>query len=361
MFSLVSGLYESYLAPVTLNILIVGPPGAGKTAVLERLKGTQLPKRAPSSSSSSRGTDAIHPIPQSVVRALVDTSGLTSIDEVPSDTLETPSSIANTKNSDTAAAVNSSANSAVSSSSSALLPPIVVTQRKRRFFPVSICPAPERYQRAAAVADEDEEFVYDDEEEDDDDEEDETEDDHPSKQNDDQLPQTESGQEAEKDANNTDPNDKTDGDQQGEDTGMTTIPLEAPIISNAPRRLRLHSREFSVESLDLSKEDINEYTKEELDQKMQKSKSKKKKKNKKRNKGEPPKAASTGIGNSSTAKHQCPLHQKSSQNYDVKPNGKLLPMSKIRPTSKFSILRCRHVYISVCRLLTTYRLLMFLQ
>ena len=47
MFSLFEGLYDSFLAPAELNLVIVGVPGSGKTALLERLKVTKVPSRPP--------------------------------------------------------------------------------------------------------------------------------------------------------------------------------------------------------------------------------------------------------------------------------------------------------------------------
>ena len=45
MFSLFNGIYDSYLAPSQLNVLIVGGPMTGKSALLERLKVTEIPTR----------------------------------------------------------------------------------------------------------------------------------------------------------------------------------------------------------------------------------------------------------------------------------------------------------------------------
>lgn len=42
MYELASGMYQSYFAPPKLNILIVGIDGAGKTALLERIKVTSI-------------------------------------------------------------------------------------------------------------------------------------------------------------------------------------------------------------------------------------------------------------------------------------------------------------------------------
>lgn len=47
MFSLVTGVYESYFASPQVNILVVGAQGAGKTTLLERLKVTHFRKRPP--------------------------------------------------------------------------------------------------------------------------------------------------------------------------------------------------------------------------------------------------------------------------------------------------------------------------
>ena len=81
MFSLVSGLYESYLAPPQLNVLIVGAPGSGKTALLERLKASQLPNRATrEAQNNSRNINqwVVRQLPPSVLRAILEGEGLSS-------------------------------------------------------------------------------------------------------------------------------------------------------------------------------------------------------------------------------------------------------------------------------------------
>jgi GTPase SAR1 family protein len=63
MFSLVSGIYESYWASPQINLLVVGAQGVGKTTLLERIKVTQFHKKPaaptsqppPLSTSSSQG------------------------------------------------------------------------------------------------------------------------------------------------------------------------------------------------------------------------------------------------------------------------------------------------------------------
>jgi len=55
MFSLFSGVYDTYLAPPKLNLLIVGANGVGKTALLERLKVTQFTKNKKPSIAATTG------------------------------------------------------------------------------------------------------------------------------------------------------------------------------------------------------------------------------------------------------------------------------------------------------------------
>ena len=51
MFSLASGIYQSYFAPPKLSILIIGCDGSGKTALLERIKVTSFATRVDNTSS----------------------------------------------------------------------------------------------------------------------------------------------------------------------------------------------------------------------------------------------------------------------------------------------------------------------
>lgn len=47
MFSLASGVYQSYFAAPQLNVLVIGCESVGKTALLERLKVTEFSKKSP--------------------------------------------------------------------------------------------------------------------------------------------------------------------------------------------------------------------------------------------------------------------------------------------------------------------------
>jgi GTPase SAR1 family protein len=56
MYSLASGVYQSYFAPPKLSILILGLDGSGKTALLERVKVTDISTRIDVVSSSASAT-----------------------------------------------------------------------------------------------------------------------------------------------------------------------------------------------------------------------------------------------------------------------------------------------------------------
>jgi GTPase SAR1 family protein len=140
MFSLVNGIYDSYLAPTQLNLLVVGPPGVGKTALLERLKATALPRRPRKPPSLS-----LDALPQTLEQAF----------QPPGAPSETKTTTATPQKTTTKKVSSSSSSSnTVSPSPSS----VVVTQARRRGFAL-ICPAPERYRNSKD--DQDEEFVQD--------------------------------------------------------------------------------------------------------------------------------------------------------------------------------------------------------
>lgn len=146
MFSLVNGIYDSYLAPTQLNLLVVGPPGVGKTALLERLKATALPRRPRKPPSLS-----LDALPQTLEQAFQPPGAPSEIQTTTATPQKTP-----TKN----ASSSRSSSSFVSPSPSS----IVVTQARRRGFAL-LCPAPERYRNSKD--DQDEEFVQDNDDDDD--------------------------------------------------------------------------------------------------------------------------------------------------------------------------------------------------
>lgn len=62
MFSLLNGVYETYLTPPKLNVLMVGGQGAGKSTLLERTKVTQFAKN-----SSNNDLGPGHPLPKGAI------------------------------------------------------------------------------------------------------------------------------------------------------------------------------------------------------------------------------------------------------------------------------------------------------
>lgn len=179
MFSLVNGVYDNYLAPTQINLLIVGPSGVGKTALLERLKVTQFPKRPRQQPSLS-----LAPLPPILEEIFVPDDD----DENEGEVGESDDKVTETTTTSTDAPTAADGketgglsvqlprmNSVTSSSSlskttprknshrrssSHSYPPtpsVVVTQAQRRGIARLICPAPKRYHDAKD--DQDEEFV----------------------------------------------------------------------------------------------------------------------------------------------------------------------------------------------------------
>lgn len=180
MFSLVNGVYDNYLAPTQINLLIVGPSGVGKTALLERLKVTQFPKRPRQQPSLS-----LAPLPPLLEETFVPEDDDEEEDESESDagkmiettttSTDASTTAANEKEVGnvtgqrprmSSAASSSSLNKTTprknshrrnSSHSFSPTPSVVLTQKQRRGFVRLICPAPKRYHDAKD--DEDEVFV----------------------------------------------------------------------------------------------------------------------------------------------------------------------------------------------------------
>jgi GTPase SAR1 family protein len=70
MFSLASGVYDSYFAAPQLNVLVIGCESVGKTALLERLKVTEFSTKPPRNNVASRRLTC--PAPKRYAQAEVD-------------------------------------------------------------------------------------------------------------------------------------------------------------------------------------------------------------------------------------------------------------------------------------------------
>jgi hypothetical protein len=312
MFSLFNGIYDSYLAPTQLNLLIVGPPIAGKSALLERLKVTDIPtstrpRRSTSSLSSDNISNSHHlgkveDLTNTLYTAFVATGAADIAGRRKSSILALTGGGRNNNNSRSispkrnpstpeevnrqfAAAEEETTNEAATALSSNQL---TVTKPKRRFFRLNICPAPERYMQSAQ--DQDDDFE---------------ESDHQAEQKELLL--------------------------AFQDAASTTNEYNDS-FSDPPQRVRCHSKEFNVDSLDLmdgrrsSMQDIpleNSCTK-----KISTSITSK-------NVDEYPTRSSR---QSPLPRVQGPkLLQSSSEELYVKPNAKMLSLMKIRPTSKCAV------------------------
>ena len=300
MFSLFNGVYDSYLAPTQLNLLVVGAPESGKTTLLERLKVTEIPSRPRKGSSSTKTVQqriAADEPPLALKTALLETGATTgrSRHRSLSKTSLASASGTSSKNgqppvSSVATPKGSSADRTVTNKANA----VVVTKKKRFSL---ICPAPERYSRASQ--EQDEEYV--DEEE-------------------------------------------TPSSQQEK------LFQEDSFSSDPPHRVRCHSKEMNVESLDLS-------TTSEMDNSMLATDDSNIS-NVARNGNNNRETSMESIGLDDDHHHpmspakamlqsQQPLHkqgqletgptmlQSSPQEYNIKANAKMLPLRMIRPTSKF--------------------------
>lgn len=195
MFSLLTGVYDNYLAPTQLNVLVIGASKAGKTTLLERLKVTQTPQRPSKSPLSFQEVTTITP---ALHEAFVHGGA-----ESPAKAFDAPSE-----------ATGSETDSTSAKFVPVLTPkptPVVVIQKRR--FKLSICPAPERYSRSAE--DQEEYYVVESEPADD-------------------LPP-----------------DSTGEQQYNEEEGEMLLSLEGPTTPEAPQRVRCHSKEFHMEQLDL--------------------------------------------------------------------------------------------------------------
>lgn len=264
MFSLFEGVYDSYLAPTQLNVLVIGAPGVGKTTLLERLKVTQFPKR-PSSQPLPLSSEDLTP----ALRKAFEEGGVSY--EIPVE--ENPQSPEKPK-------VKAPAST----------PKIVVTQ-KRRFLP-HICPAPERYRKS--TQDQEEDFIEDDG----------------------NVVVTKE-EKAEINSDLT------------EEMKPFTVPLEAslsPGSPEAPRRVRCHSKEISTEDLDVMHNDENQSSMEDIPINSERDESQ-----------QPQEQQQPQEKSLEQPEQNCypSLLQSKFEELNIKPNTKMLPMDRIRPTSEY--------------------------
>mmetsp|Transcript_10761 Transcript_10761/g.22772 ORF Transcript_10761/g.22772 Transcript_10761/m.22772 type:complete len:490 (-) Transcript_10761:570-2039(-) len=223
MFSLFNGIYDSYLAPTQLNLLVVGAPESGKTTLLERLKVTEIPTRPRSGSGGSKTVQqriGAEELPATLRDALVETGALEGRSRLRNRAYSSTTSLASggsdrngplsprvqkqqprTPGGKNISINNNNNNNIIQTSTGNAL---VVTEKRRRF---SICPAPERYSRSAQ--DQDEDFADEETEE------------------------------------------LLLGGGGGSNDSLNNKDITNGNSNGPPRRVRCHSREFDVDTLDL--------------------------------------------------------------------------------------------------------------
>ena len=152
MFSLFNGIYDSYLAPSQLNLLIVGPTESGKTTLLERIKVTEIPKKGSSNTRTVQQRIAADDPPESLKKALMETGatlGRSRHRSLSKTSLASGASTASKSAPPTTPTVKETPQTETSQGNA------VVVTRKNRFR--LFCPAPSRY--AKASQEQDEEYV----------------------------------------------------------------------------------------------------------------------------------------------------------------------------------------------------------
>lgn len=131
MFSLVSGLYQAYLAPSQLNILMVGASGVGKTSILERCKVTQFSTKGKPLHRASKGFESAPNVPIHWLKPSTEDSGKD---------IQGPSAYGNPINASDASSQLANQKSAGEISGSS------ATKSHKSGW---LCPAPKRYAQAA--------------------------------------------------------------------------------------------------------------------------------------------------------------------------------------------------------------------
>ncbi len=277
MFSLFNGIYDSYLAPTQLNLLVVGAPESGKTTLLERLKVTEIPSRPRKKStnaSQQRITD--DEPPETLKKALLDTGATMGRSRQRSLSRSSLASAASSKSARPIPVPPEAKPASPKENGNAA----VVKKRRNRF--ALFCPAPERY--AKASQDQDEVYVE-------------------------------------------------------EEPTNSEIFREDSFSSGTPQRGRCHSKEMDVDNLDLSLNEgtdnsiVAETKTHETIPKPEANQRETSMQSIGLDDEDPP------ISTKAPLHHQeatgPSLLHSSTQEYDVKANAKMLPLRMIRPTSKY--------------------------
>ena len=370
MFSLFNGIYDSYLAPSQLNLLIVGAPDSGKTAFLERLKVTEIPTRPRKGSGGNKtvqqriGAEELTATLQDV---LIETgaregrrhrtSSMTSFGEnsfnnnnfnsnnnitttaaAPASSasalISTATGVATTTTTTTHTQQSSPSPSAPSSSSNnnnninvqtSTGSAVVVTEKKRRF---SICPAPERYSKS--TSDEDDDFIMED----------------TAITNDDDNVLDEETEQLLSRNENSISNDNNNNTVVEHSIFMNDSFSSIHTTGEPPQRVRCHSKEFDFDSLELTdgrRSSMQEIMLDHSDELIiDHQHQQQQQQQMEQQQSQPP------LNPSSSAvplHQQLPIHlqenpsllQKTTEDYDLKSKSKMLPLRMIRPTSEYII------------------------
>lgn len=289
MFSLFEGIYDSYLAPTQMNLLIVGGTNSGKSALLERLKVTEIPTRP---RNKKTALDA-EQMTQTLYTAFVETGAVDIAGRRKSSVRKITDT--ETKSTATPEEINRRLAAAEAACGGKPSQPVAAATKKKSRFSFNICPAPERYLKSSQDQDEDFEDA-----------------------------EHEAEQEkllAGRNKSETRSYEQEIMNELGEEEGNSSF-------NGPPRRVRCHSKEFNVDSLDLMDGRRSSMQDIPLSGSITKSAST---------------AASNVTQTSSQRSSMQPrptvqgseLLQSSSEEYNLKPKAKILPLIKIRPTSKF--------------------------
>eukprot|EP00531_Pseudo-nitzschia_arenysensis_P007617 CAMPEP_0116127654 /NCGR_PEP_ID=MMETSP0329-20121206/6951_1 /TAXON_ID=697910 /ORGANISM="Pseudo-nitzschia arenysensis, Strain B593" /LENGTH=462 /DNA_ID=CAMNT_0003621759 /DNA_START=265 /DNA_END=1653 /DNA_ORIENTATION=- len=287
MFSLFNGIYDSYLAPTQLNLLVVGAPESGKTTLLERLKVTEIPSRPrKKNTNTAQQQIADDEPPETLKKAILETGATMGRSRHRSLSRSSLASAASSKSGTSRRSAQPTPTPTPTSPAQKPAPanengngnPVVVKKRRNRF--ALFCPAPERY--AKASQDQDEVYVE-------------------------------------------------------EEPTNSEIFREDSFSSQTPQRVRCHSKEMDVDNLDLS---LNDGTDDSIVAEMKSHETIPKPEANQRETS----MQSIGLDDEEPPiSSKAPLHQQqeatgpsllyaSTKEYNVKANAKMLPLRMIRPT-----------------------------